>query len=280
MIIDQQTTTVYFSNQLKEENRKLFNQLCTIIEDNGYKTKLLVGTQDFYCRDYMPVQVNENNFVQFVFRPEAYLKVKEFQHITNPVKVQLLNKLQKAHYSPIILDGGNIIKCKDKVIITERVFKDNRYQFSNDKAIIEQLKTDLNCKVIIIPEYPDEKTGHADGLIRFIDENRVLINDTKNEPEMTWLKKFLEVLENEQLTTIEIPCEVAPNQDKAHGLYINYLHVGNLIIVPQFGYTKSDEKAMQIMNEYFGKTHTIIPFKSKWISEYGGVLNCSSWGIM
>ena len=73
-----------------------------------------------------------------------------------------------------------------------------------------------------------------------------------------------------------IPCEVAPSQDKAHGLYINYLHVGNQIIVPQFGYAKSDKKAMQTMNVIFGETHTIVPFESKWISEYGGVLNCSS----
>jgi agmatine deiminase len=36
--------------------------------------------------------------------------------------------------------------------------------------------------VIVIPEYPKEKTGHADGLIRFIDGNRVVINETEEEP--------------------------------------------------------------------------------------------------
>jgi len=281
MIIDQQTTTVYFSNELEEENYKKFNQLRSIIEDNGYKTKLLIETEDFYCRDYMPVQISENDFVQFVFRPEAYLEEHEYKYITNPYKVQLHNKLPKPRYSPIILDGGNIIKWKDKVIITERVIKDNQYQFAGKDAIIERLKLDLKCDVILIPEYPDEKTGHADGLIRFIDENRVFINDTSNDPNKEWVKTFLSDLEDAHLTVVEIPCEVAPNQDKAHGLYINYLHVGNLIIVPQFGYgfTKSDKKAIKIINEIFGETHTIVPFESKWISEYGGVLNCSSWGV-
>ncbi len=143
------------------------------------------------------------------------------------------------------------------------------------------MKSDLKCDVIIIPEYPGEQTGHADGLIRFIDENRVFINDIKSDPNQKWVKKFLSVLDDAQLTVVEIPCEVAPNQDNAHGLYINYLHVGNLIIVPQFdkGFIQSDKKAMQIMNEVFDKTHTIVPFKSNWISEHGGVLNCSSWGI-
>jgi agmatine deiminase len=279
MIIDQQTTTVYFSNELEEENRAMFYQLRSIIEDNGYKTKLLIETKDFYCRDYMPVQVDDYDFVQFVFRPEAYLTKEEYLHITNPAKVQLFNKLPIPRYSPIILDGGNIIKWNDKVIITERVLIDNAYQFPNDKAIIKRLKSDLKCDVIIIPEYPNEKTGHADGLIRFIDEKRVFINETRFDPNKKWLNTFLSVLDDVQLTVIEIPCEVAPNQDKAHGLYINYLHVGNLIIVPQFGFAKSDKRAIQIMNQVFGETHTIVPFESKWISEYGGVLNCSSWGI-
>ena len=281
MIIDQQTTTVYFSNELEEENYKKFNQLRSIIEDNGYKTKLLIETEDFYCRDYMPVQVSENDFVQFVFRPEKYFEEHEYKYITNPYKVQLQNKLPKPRYSPLILDGGNIIKWKDKVIITKRVVFDNIYQFAGEKAIIERLKSDLKCDIIFIPEYPEEKTGHADGLIRFIDENRVFINDTNSDPNKEWVKEFLSALDDAQLKVVEIPCKVDPNQDKAHGLYINYLHVGNLIIVPQFGYgfTKTDRKAMQIMNEVFGETHTIVPFESKWISEYGGVLNCSSWGI-
>ena len=95
------------------------------------------------------------------------------------------------------------------------------------------------------------------------------------------VKSLLKVLDDAQLTSIEISCEAGLNESKAHGLYINYLHVGNLIVVPQFGYgyTKSDKRAMQIINNVFGETHTIVPFESKWISEYGGVLNCSSWGV-
>ncbi len=281
MITDQETNIVYFSNQLEEENRRKFNKLHSIIEDNGYKVKLLVETNDFYCRDYMPVQVDENDFVQFVFCPKAYLTEEEYKHITNPLSVQLINGLPKPRYSPLILDGGNITKWKNKAIITDRVLKDNRYQFPNEEAIIKRLEEDLKCDVIIIPEYPKEITGHADGLIRFIDENRVFINETNSDPEQKWVKAFLAALDKAKLTPVEILCDVESNQDKAHGLYINYLHVGNLIVVPQFGYgyTKSDKKAMQTMNNVFGETHTIVPFESKWISEYGGVLNCSSWGV-
>ena len=97
------------------------------------------------------------------------------------------------------------------------------------------MKINLKSDIIIIPEYPNEETGHADGLIRFIDENTVFINDTKYENEKKWLGKLLTILKENKLNYIELPCYINSKQGTADGLYINYLHLGNLIIVPQFG---------------------------------------------
>jgi len=85
MITDSQTNTVYFSNLTPEDFPAEFNELIGIIETAGYKTKLLIETYDYYCRDYMPVQVAEDDFVQFVFRPRAYFKPEEYSGITNSV---------------------------------------------------------------------------------------------------------------------------------------------------------------------------------------------------
>jgi hypothetical protein len=57
MITDSQTNTVYFSNLISADFKAEFNELNGIIETAGYKTKLLVETYDYYCRDYMPAQV-------------------------------------------------------------------------------------------------------------------------------------------------------------------------------------------------------------------------------
>lgn len=81
MITDQQTNTVYFSNLLQEAYPKQFQKLMELITSAGYKVKLLVGTDDYYCRDYMPVQVSETDFIQFVFSPEAYLKGEDLNFI-------------------------------------------------------------------------------------------------------------------------------------------------------------------------------------------------------
>ncbi len=279
MISDQQTNTVYFSNLVPEEYPNEFNELAQLIRDAGYKVKLLVGSEDFYCRDYMPVQVAENNFMQFVFRPEAYLKGETLSYLTNPLYVELMTpRLVKPRYSSIILDGGNVIKWEDKVIITDRVLKDNRFQFTNDEAIIERLEFDLCCKVIIIPEYPNEETGHADGLIRFVDANTVFVNDMQTEAEKEWLSQFLKVLEENKLSYIELPCEVGEKMETAEGLYLNYLHVCELIIVPQYGIKEDDEKAMETFTNTFPACK-VLSCKANWIAKEGGVFNCMSWTV-
>ncbi|MFA6402893.1 MAG: agmatine deiminase family protein [Salinivirgaceae bacterium] len=279
MITDLQTNVVYFSNSLTKEFPNEFNELKKIIDDAGYSVKVLDGTKDFYCRDFMPVQISSTDFVQFIFRPKEYLKGKQLNYLSNPIYVELMSKIPQPRYSPIILDGGNIIKWENKVIITDRVLKDNRYQFQNDEAIIERLKFDLNCEVILIPEYPKEKTGHADGLVRFIDSNSVFINDLENDPEKMWQYKFSQVLKTHKLQYKELPCELDEKKKTAEGLYINYLHLGNLIVVPQFGMEPSDNMALSTFDEVFGKTHQVVPFKANWIAENGGVFNCASWTV-
>jgi agmatine deiminase len=281
MITDQQTNTVFFAESLSEDYPGEYKELTGLITRAGCKVKTIYGTEDYYCRDFMPVQVSENHLVQFVFRPEAYLKEDGLELMSNPVLIELLNrgKFAQPLHSPIILDGGNIVKSENKVIITDRVLKDNRYQFPDDHTILERLKYDLKCEVIIIPEYPEEETGHADGLIRFVDENTVLINDEATEPEKEWLRELLLVLKTNGLKHISIPCDLGERAETADGLYINYLHVGNLVVVPQFGFKSSDQKTIEIMNQVFGKTHRIIPFRANWLAENGGVFNCASWTV-
>ncbi|MGE4288931.1 MAG: agmatine deiminase family protein [Salinivirgaceae bacterium] len=277
MITDHQTNALYFSNTLPEEFPREFNKLSQIITDAGYQVKLLVGAEDFYCRDFMPVQVAERDFVQFVFRPEAYLKGEELNYLTDPMYVQFMTpELIKPRYSPIILDGGNVIKWEDKVIITERVLKDNRYQFPNDETILERLRFDLKAEIIIIPEFPEEETGHADGLIRFIDATTVFINEPDPDNSQ-WENDFRAVLKNHKLKYTELPCPMDPDMETAEGLYINYLHVGNLIVVPQFGY-KEDKLALEKISTAFPDCK-VVPFKANWLAKEGGVLNCASWTI-
>lgn len=274
MITDSQTNTVFLADTLPKRE---FNKFKSFLIEHGVRVQIINRTDDYYCRDYMPVQVNENDFVQFVFKPDYY-KPDELDLITNPIKVILANKLKNIRYSNIILDGGNLVKWDVKVIITDKVLIDNRYQFTdNDSAIITQLEKELKCQVLIIPADPEDKVGHSDGMVRFIDENTVFINDPLGGPKK-WQKQFHDSLKQYQLEGVKLPCTM-DDPDSADGLYINYLHVGNLVVVPQFGKGHMDKEAFEVIKDVMGTKCHVVKYNAKKISENGGVLNCATWTI-
>ena len=58
-------------------------------------------------------------------------------------------------------------------------------------------------------------------------------------------------------------------QITADGLYLNYLHVGDLVIVPQFK-MKEDKAALQTFKEIFGSKYSVVPFDARWIAKLWG----------
>nr|NQU91310.1 agmatine deiminase family protein [Bacteroidota bacterium] len=278
MITDFETNFVYLSALTNADFPKMSKILNNYFVDNKIPFGLLKSTKDYFCRDYMPVQVTKDKFVQFVFNPVSYFQPKEFQYISNPISIQIDNKLIKPVYSRIILDGGNVVKGKDKVIITDKVFSDNKYQMTREE-ILKELENLLEAEIIIIPSLKDDNTGHADGMIRFSDENTVLINTLGFELDDDWEERFLAVLKEHGLQYKQIPV-FDTGDDNAVGIYINYLHVGNLIVVPFFtNADKQNNEALKCMKEYFpGCTVTSVDATS--LAQEGGVLNCATWNIL
>jgi agmatine deiminase len=68
-------------------------------------------------------------------------------------------------------------------------------------------------------------------------------------------------------------------QESGAGLYINYLHAANLVVVPQFGPGHADKEALQKIGAVLGRTNIVVPFNANIIAEYGGVLNCATWSV-
>ena len=78
--------------------------------------------------------------------------------------------------STIVIDGGNIVADSSHVVMTEKVLKENRKHKPNDLCV--ELKSILEVdKVILIPEEEGDLFGHSDGMIRFVGEGHVVVND-------------------------------------------------------------------------------------------------------
>jgi len=275
MIQDGQTNKLFLADCLPVKHPKFFKKFETVLKKCDIPFKPLPGTKDIWAVDYMPVQISTGYFVQFIYNPD-YLneyrdKISNVDTICKAINV-------KTEKSKLIVDGGNVVRSTDKVIMCDKVFHENRY--IPEKDLIKQLKELFQVdKLFFVPWDTDDFTGHADGMVRFIDSDTVLINDySKEKPEFQ--KSFRMSLHNAGLNWKELPYNPPydPTYTSAKGLYLNYLQMKQAVIMPTFK-TKIDDKAYKVLEEVF-RGQPIETVESNEIAREGGVLNCITWNIL
>ena len=75
-----------------------------------------------WARDYMPVQVSKNKFARFNYSPDYLKDNPEYKPDTSSIFSALgIHVID----SDIIIDGGNVISCGNKVIMTDKIFREN-----------------------------------------------------------------------------------------------------------------------------------------------------------
>ena len=278
MIIDEQTNFLYLADTLPIKVPTFYKNLNVVLEENKIPNALLPHTRDIWAVDYMPVQVTKNNFVKFVYNPD-YLRgaIKWRKTISNANEISTALKLSVEN-SNIIVDGGNVIKGTNKVIMCDKVFKENP-RYTEKKLVVELEKLLEVDKIIFFPTDPSDYIGHADGMVRFLDDYTVLINNYSKES-IDFQLQFRLAFHNAGLNYIEIPYNPYANKRdlQANGIYINYLHMKQAIVVPTFGIAE-DEKVVRQFEELFSG-QTIMTIDSNEIANEGGVLNCISWNIL
>jgi agmatine/peptidylarginine deiminase len=272
MIHDWETNHLFLSDRLKAEEPALFAGLRSALA--GVPIDIIPGTKDIWCRDYMPVQVAEKTFCQFVYAPD-YLRDHEHL-VTPPCRLSFMHDYRQ---EPIVLDGGNVVASRNKVILTDKVFKENP---SIERPRLRQrLEETFQAECIFIPKEPCDFIGHSDGVVRFVSENRVLVNDYFSvDPgygqRMRGLleKKGLEV---ETLPMFEEKGTGNHGVSPAVGIYINFLRVGDAVVIPAYD-RPEDQLALEKMRTVLPEARMFqLPCRS--LAEKGGVLNCVSWTI-
>lgn len=267
--------TVYLSALLKTKYPDTCERLIQILEKHHVKYGFLEGTKDIWCRDYMPVQTKSGKLIQFKYDPSYLRKEGGWDESRSDVEeVCRLNNID-AEPSDINLDGGNVLICYDRAIISDRVFSENKDW--NREKLVNELSRLLECEIIIIPAENDDMTGHADGMVRFVNRNTILGNQLADEYKY-WREGMQKVLEQYGLTYIDVPFFV-PKDPKhplsAVGVYVNYLEVNNLIVLPVFG-RDEDEQVISIIKGIF-PDRIIETIDYNEVAKEGGLLNCTTW---
>ena len=275
-MVDSLTDTVFFSDQLPEKCPTLYQSLDKILKDNDIDHRLLSNTNDIWCRDYMPIQTSEKRFVFYKYNPDYLLLTKHNQKSITDVNqvgnIECLRKDGEVVDLKLVVDGGNVVRCDDKIVMTDKVFYENKDKTRNE--VQRQLEEAFESDIIFLPWDRKEIFGHSDGIVHYVGDNRVLMTNyadfdaAKAHQYQKKLEKYMEV----------IPLKYnVKRRHKRSWAYINFLQIGKLVLVPQLGIPE-DEQALQQISDAMPSCK-VIGVPTLEAVRKGGALNCISWNV-
>jgi agmatine/peptidylarginine deiminase len=274
--------------QIEYANKILSNDNVIIIVDEDtkqyYEDKvpsdvLLVDEiHDIWMRDF--TTINPFNPTQFTYSWSSMSKSesKDVQNSFNDIADKLNIVRQKTN---LIIDGGNIVdNYNSKLITTTRFLEDNKLTVAEGK---EKLKELLHAKEVAILEPDEDILAHSDGIVSWIDDNTLLVNDYGEDKEYRDL--VINELKNSFPDTkiIEVPVIFQENKpgewegfNSACGVNLNAVLTKNNLYVPTFG-IENDEKVLGIIKANTSKN--VIPISAEKVCSMGGSVRCLTWQV-
>ena len=333
-ITDDQTDKVYISSLIDTKDGdldvKTRSKLKACILKYCRDCELLYNTRDVWARDYMPIQLTGKTkkskavYLSFTYKPDYLHYYPEcttnWQLHNVHTKKQVANK---EHFDfdivqmPIILDGGNVIKAivknKPCIIMCDKVLKENNVNESEFRDWWERWWKDnfdgTEMQLVLLPweGKDDNPIGHADGMVRYIEDGRVLMTNYLDFDKRYNDNAGLKIKEKLEIAGFKVGVLGYLDkfkEDKLFSLlfrhswcYINYLQVGKRILLPSLGYDDLDNEAKQQIKDIFDR-ETNNEYEIKLLSEIdsdidmvsivedmndkqnsGGALNCLTWTV-
>lgn len=273
MITDQETNTVYLADGICHYMPLAHNLLEALYRENVdmHFLRHTESRKHVWARDYMPIQLDTDRFLQYRYSPD-YLKndptyIPRYETIARGLHL-------KCKKTDLIIDGGNVVKLKDIVIMTDKVLKENPQYTERD--LKARLEADLECDVCLIPWDRYEIFGHADGMVRSIDGNDILLNNYVDF-DKSLRKRLLAKLHDHGFHVEELHYDL-PRPSKQSWAYLNFLQVKNLIFVPALDLPE-DALALKQLREFYPGCKVIPVPGCQDLVRDGGALNCVSWTV-
>lgn len=250
-----------------------------VCEKEGVEFGILSGVKNIWIRDYMPISTYDGKHIKFEYTADS-VKYPILEDSAKP-----WSWIPNYSFGRIFLDGGNCVMGENIAFITHKVLKDNV------SGVVRVLEEFLKVPVCIIPAEPDDTLGHADGILNFAPDGSVFINAygaLKSKKYDKYLDELIRIVESAgfkwslfpyayhkmpKITEKEfrIKYPYADEFNPAYGYYINYLKVGNTIILPVFG-IEEDQQAMKMFPGL-----NVEPVNCSDLSMEGGLIRCVTW---
>ena len=273
MIQDSQTNIVYLAEGMKYY-MPMYMNLLEALSAEGISVSTIPRTKSakhVWARDYMPIQLSKDKFLNYLYYPD-YLKDEQDYIPDSPSIVKDMHL--DCIVSNIVLDGGNVVKCGNKVIMTDKIFQENPKYYKH--ALIDELEKLMGAQIVLIPWDRYEMFGHADGMVQWIEGSRVLMNNYINiDP--NFRKRLLDAL-TPHFIVEELEFNT-PRLNKLSWAYLNFLRVNYCIFVPGL-HAKEDPLAMQQIQQFYPECKVIQVQGCEALARDGGALHCVTWNVL
>ena len=233
---------------------------------------------DIWMRDF--TTVNPIDPVQFVYTWASMTK-QESMEVQAGFRAFADQYGIRRRTSDLLIDGGNIVdNYAGRLVITTRFMEDNNLSYDEAKQALMKL---LGASGVAILEPDDEVLAHSDGMVSWIGENTLLVNDYSHDP--AFRTKVMNELRSSfpDIDIIEVPVEFQTNRpgqwdgfNSACGVNINALMTYKNLYVPVFD-VAHDRNALNIIRQNTSKN--LITIKANGVCAMGGSVRCLTWQL-
>lgn len=278
----------------KERANSLQSELTDKYPGLKLKTIWSPFIRDIWIRDYgfFPIQYfrDVHELVQFQYAPSYITKPYQAKaHNDSLAAIQAASNLGiTLKMIPIALDGGSLIHNGNGIAVLTQKAVDHAVSLSRQTAesVKAILRTNLGFKkIIVVKPEPGDVTGHMDGIVRFLTPNTLSVikypNSYREGYEYgQYLTSYLATALGAKFKIVKIPCSPplpvsCEGIPSAVGNYLNFVWIGERLIVPQYG-TELDREVIQRLRSALPQTE-IIGFLADLtikLASLGGILNC------
>ena len=218
--------------------------------------------------------------VQGIFKPSFrpnYLSPSDAAYIENG----FLDWFGRLHIPferlPLVLDGGNF--CHNgagRSVTTVRVLADNPNL--SEKSLRDLVQDRMGIgELAILPEVPGDTTGHSDGMVKWLSQNTIGVNQF-DDP--AFLQNVIGILTSTfpGVDVVTVPYKPTDKYWRGFadstGIYVNAVTTPNAVYVPLYG-LKADTAALEVFRKHSDRPVVGVQVSPE-IAIMGGAARCLS----
>lgn len=264
-------STLYLSDRLPIDHPSVYAQIVAACSQFGQPHDLVPGTRDIWVRDFMPIPLPDGRLLAYRYDPDYLKDPKDAKSRSEPAAICAEMKLPTVQTN-LIIDGGNVIRRGQTLIMADKVVKENSGLYT-EESLKAKLREDFQVeKVVFIPQDSKDIYGHADSMVRFLDEQTVLVNYyyEGHGPVVNPLKAAGLRVEALKLSGVNY-------QNDNYWPYLNFLQTEKMLLYTSI-HPRYDAEVLKQFERYFpaywGKMAAI---RMPEVTKDDGALNCISW---